>query len=102
MSRRCPTVRSLCRPGDRGIATPGPHCPGRSHECRPSVPAPGWSLVRLAAGMVIVTYVTVAMLGTLQIGPRGLLVSIPLLRALGAVPAHAGHQFSDPYRALRH
>ncbi len=59
----------------------------------------GRSLVRLVAGVVVVTYVTVATLGTLHVDPRALVVSIPVLGVLGAVLARAGYRFLDPHSA---
>jgi len=59
----------------------------------------GRSLVRLVAGVVVVTYVAVAMVGTLHVDPRALVVSMPVLGVLGAVLARAGYRFLDPHSA---
>ena len=59
----------------------------------------GRSLVRLVAGVVVVTYVAVAMVGTLHVDPRVLVVSMPVLAVLGAVLARAGYRFLDPHSA---
>lgn len=56
----------------------------------------GRSLVRLVAGAVVTTYVTVAMLGSLHVDPRALGVSVPVLGVLGALLGRAGYRLLDP------